>query len=115
MARIAMTIISHLWCLRITVIIKKRNSGWRGAELTASCARANCFLLRFRLGNRGPRFQAQGVEADKSRGVGLVVSPAALHRGDLRIVQALRAFPAGSDDVALVEFETNDAGDVPLR
>ena len=39
----------------------------------------------------------------------------AFHRGNFWVVETLRTFPPGDNDVALVEFQPNQTGDVALR
>src|SRR5256885_15975050 len=116
-ARTAMTIMSHLWCLRITVIIAAKNFRvGEGQNLRRLAREPTAFSGAF-VGHRGAYSQTQRVQANEPGRVALVVSlgAAALHGRDLRIVKALRTFPAGGDDVALVKLQPHDAGDVALR
>src|ERR1700719_3591874 len=68
--------------------------------------------LRFQ---RGAHFQSQRVQADETGRVALIVGGfLAFHGRDFWIVEALRTFPTSDDDVALIKFEANQAGDVTL-
>lgn len=64
----------------------------------------------------GGNAEAEAVQPNESGGVVLVVSLGRIgfHGGDVRIVEADRGLAPGVDDVPLVEFNTNGAGDVAL-
>src|SRR5690606_21665678 len=63
----------------------------------------------------GAGAEAQAVEADEAGGVVLVI-PAlhAFHRRDVLVVEGELGFATDGDDVALVELETDGAGDALL-
>src|SRR4051812_26471923 len=66
---------------------------------------------------RSVRFEPKRVQPDKSGRIALVVSggPAAFHGRDLRVVKTLRTLSPGGDDIALIEFQPDDTGNIALR
>src|SRR3954469_19464982 len=93
---------------------RKRMLGWSGAEFTARSRAANCFLLTVR--NRHPDLQPERVQANEASRITLIicVGGAPLHGGHVRVVEALRTFAAGRNDVPLVKFEPHSAAHIAL-
>ena len=71
------------------------------------------FLLRV---NFRRDFQAQAVQADKAGGVVLIIRlrRIRLHRGNVRVIEAVHRLAAGDLDSALVELHPHGARDVLL-
>src|ERR1043165_1437870 len=116
MARIAMTIMSHLWCLRITVIIGAGNLPvWAGQNLRRVAGQPTAFSgLFFR--NCGAHFKPERIEPDETRGVTLIVGVRrpALHRRDVRVVKTFGTLPPSRDDVSLVKLEPHETSNITL-
>ena len=66
--------------------------------------------------NCGAEFQPQSIQPNEPSGVALIVAGCTiLHRRDLSVIQTFRTLAACHYDIALVEFESHNAGNVSLR